>query len=309
MAIKNALLRKKIDDIMYDLQIQSTGDIVELSDGTTLNAKIAQIVSAFANVVTEQTIDNKISTSTETLYEKVTGFGPDTDINEAFDTIKEIADWLVTNEPTNAQDIVNDIKELTTAIETLETQATKVSASETNGNIIVDEKEVTVYTHSETHSAEMIEETDTKLFTTPEEKEAWNAAETMVHLDASSDETDYSVLAEVDSCTISFDNFDLAINYQNSDGEPVEVADAPSTINSEVGSSKFVQFTLPENYTVTSVTSVVDGAESPITYTTSFDNKVSFTVNNIGNLSYNGEGVPSYTTNHTVKVVLDIVAG
>ena len=308
MAIKNALLRKKIDNIMYDLQIQTTGDIVELSDGTTLNAKIAQILSAFTNIVSEKAIDNKISTSTQTLYEKVTGFGPDTQINEAYDTIKEVAEWLTTETPTSSQDIVDDIKELTTAIETLEQQATKVTKSETNGNIVVDGEEVVVHTHPETHSAAMIEETEDKLFVSPEEKAAWNASETMVHLDASDETTDYSVMSEVDSYTISFDNFDLGISYQNSDAELITVSDGPTTIDSEVGSSKFIQFTLPENYTVTSVTNVIDNNESAIPYSVSFNNKVSFTVNNIGNLTYDDNGVPTYTTNHTVKVVLDLIA-
>ena len=305
MAIKNALLRKKIDTIMYDLLIQTTGDVVVLSDGVTLNAKVAQIMAALEKIISEEIINGKISASTESLYAKITGFTPDITINEAYDTIKEIAEWLTTETPTSAQDIVDNIAALNEAVQKLEETATKVVKSDINGNIKVDGAEVTVYTHPDTHSASMIDETETRKFVSPEEKEKWNGAETMVHLDGSSADTDYSILDTADSCTISFEDMALAISYQNTAAETVAVADGPTSITSEVGSSKFVQFTLPEGYNITSVINVIDSNETPITFNKSYDNKVTFTVTNIGNLTYSESGVPSYTTNHSVKVVID----
>ena len=307
MAIKNAIIRKKIDNIAYELLIQSTGDIVVLNDGTTLNAKLAQIVSAFGNIVTVDIIDEKINTSIDQLYNKITGIDENSSINEAYDTIKEIAEWIATEVPTSAQDIVDSINELTTEIRALEEAATKVTDSETNGNIVVDGNEVTVYEHPETHEASMVVESNEKQFVSKTDKEAWNAKEEMLYVNAS-DENISTVLSDSDSCIVGLNDIDLNINYQNSDGENVDVNGDKSITSIEIGSSKFIQFELPEGYQVTSVNIVADDVESEIQYDVSYDNKVSFTVSNIGNLTYSDEDVPLFTTNYYVKVVLDITS-
>ena len=58
--------------------------------------------------------------------------------------------------------------------------ATKVEASETNGNIKIDGAEVTVYTHPETHDAAMIVESDERKFVTADEKAIINNAAAVV---------------------------------------------------------------------------------------------------------------------------------
>ena len=306
MATKNAILRQKIDGIMYNLLVQSTGDIVTLSDGTTLSAKIAQIVSTFDSIITENIIDEKISTSSTSLYEKVTGFNSDTSINEAYDTIKEIADWLNTDAPTSAQDIINELGDLTEAISTLETNATIVEASETNGSIKVNNEDVTVYTHPETHSAEMIEETDTKKFVTPEEKEAWNNKDLIPFINASSTDADYSILDTATGCVISIDDISVTITYTNVDNETINVSDGVASILAEVGSSKYVEFTLPEGYTVNSIASVVGETESNVEYSIE-NNKVSFIIKNIGNLSIGTDNIPVFSDTQSIKVILSLV--
>ena len=45
MAYKNAILHKKINNIIYDLMIQTTGSLVILNDGSRLDDKIADILS------------------------------------------------------------------------------------------------------------------------------------------------------------------------------------------------------------------------------------------------------------------------
>ena len=304
--MKYAIIRKKIDNIIYELLVQSTGDVVMLPDGTSLNAKIAQIVSAFANIVTVNVIDEKIDNSANELYTRVTGFGEGTTINEAYDTIKEIAEWLTTETPTSAQDIVDDISDLSIAIKALEEAATKVVDSSINGNIIVDGNEVTVYEHPETHEAAMIVESDDKQFVSKTEKTAWNAKEELVYVNASDENADFTTLTDSNSHIITIDDMTLNINYQNSDGEFVDVNGDKVINDVEVGSSKFIQFTIPDGYHVTSISTVIDDVESAIIYNTAYNNVVSFTVSNIGNLTYSDKGVPSFTTNYSIKVVLDI---
>jgi chromosome segregation ATPase len=65
---------------------------------------------------------------------------------------------------------------LMSRVQKLEAKATNVTASETNGNIMVDGEEVTVYTHPETHSADMIVENDNRQFVTAAEKATFAAA-------------------------------------------------------------------------------------------------------------------------------------
>ena len=300
--IKNAILRKKIDGIIYDLMLQSTGDIVELSDGTTLNAKIAQIISSFANIVSEETINNKISESTSDLYKRVTGIDENTTINEAYDTIKEVADWLSTEEATSSQDIVNNITSLEEAVTALEQAATKVTASETNGNIIVDGKEVEVYKHPETHSVDEIVETEEKQFTSQEEIDSWNATELIIYQNAS--EVSTSTTPEnATGLVIGMDTVKVNFEYTNENNESLDFSDTslPSVVEAEAGSSKFVQFTIPEGYTLTSIT---DGDSNAIQYTVDHNNVVRFTLVNLGNLN---EDDFSYTEENYVYIKLSTI--
>ena len=313
MANKNALLRKKIDGIMYDLMLQSTGDIVMLSDGSTLNVALAKIFAAFSKIVTESTIDTMIANSNSNLYSKIMGIDDTTTVDEAYDTIKEIADWMTNvDEEGNSktvQDIVNDIKKLQEDVETITSTATKVEKSDNNGSIKVDNVDVTVYTHPDTHSAEMIEETEERKFVTPAEKTFWNGAETMVHYDASNDQTDYAGMEEVDSCTISIDPMEVAITYKNVDSEDITVADGKTSVTAEVGSSLFETFTVPEGYEVTSITLDNGTTQTPVLFTVDYKNMVRYTITNVGSLTYDASGIPSYKETCTVNVLLTLISG
>ena len=67
--------------------------------------------------------------------------------------------------------LVKAVADHETRIAALEAkEPTKVEASETNGNIVVDGEEVTVYTHPDTHPATMIVEDDEHQFVTAAEK-------------------------------------------------------------------------------------------------------------------------------------------
>ena len=269
MATKTAVIQKKIGDVVYDLMFKTTAANVVLEGGTTLDAKIEEISSHIANIVTENIIDEKIDTASEDLYNRIMGLsGSDVTISEAYDTIKEIADWLTNDENDTAASIVTDIATLQGKVETLESQATKVGPSETNGNIVVDEEEVTVYTHPETQSAEMIEETETKLFVSPEEKEAWNAKSTITTGEETPEE-----LAENDYFLKTVGTVEVTSTCTNG------TSSKPSaTVDS--GSSVYVEFTPDEGYEITNGTVTINGVEFT-GYSTDYTGKVAVLVTNI----------------------------
>ena len=104
MAIKNVYLKKKIGSAIFDIYPHTDAAITAYTKGsgqdvtqTTVAAELAALATGLAGVITEQTVDNKISTATTNLYNQIMGFtdaeGGHT-INEAYDTLKEVADYL-----------------------------------------------------------------------------------------------------------------------------------------------------------------------------------------------------------------------
>ena len=269
MANKTAVIQKTIEGVVYDLMFKTTASNVSLEDGTTVDAKIAEISSKVSNIITENIIDSKISTASSDLYNKIMGIsGSDVTINEAYDTIKEISDWLENDANADAAKIISDISTLQTKVEDLETNATIVEASETNGSIKVNNKDVTVYTHPETHSAEMIEETDTKKFVTPEEKEAWNAKSLITigaETPAEMGENDY-FFKEVPGVTVT-------ITCENGTA-------SKSSAELDSGASIFLTFTPSEGHTIEGGSVLVNG-EANNSYEVDYTGKVSLMLSNI----------------------------
>ena len=104
MAIKNVYLKKKIGSAIFDIYPHTDAAITAYTKGsgqdvtqTTVAAELATLATGLASVITEQTVDTKISTATANLYNQIMGFtdaeGGHT-INEAYDTLKEVADYL-----------------------------------------------------------------------------------------------------------------------------------------------------------------------------------------------------------------------
>lgn len=174
--IQKAIAKIKIEGILKEAAIKTIGEQVFLADGTTVEATIASILTNIANLPTESTVDTKVKASCDALYNKIMGLtDADTTINEAYDTLKEVAEWIESHGDV-ATAFTNDIAGLKTAVQALQAVgATKVEASETNGNIKIDGQEVTVYTPPETISADKVTETDNKQFVTAEEKADWNS--------------------------------------------------------------------------------------------------------------------------------------
>lgn len=188
MSVKKAYLRKKINGVVYDIYARTSADVVSYDSTVVPSGSVAKAISelttALQTVTSENgTIDTKISTACTNLYNQILGLtGEEGEtINQAYDTLKEIADWIdgYEGEGGAAAAITDAISTLRTTvgtasvaahdeepavaatgliarIEALEGRATNVTASQTNGAISVDGTDVTVYTHPASHAATMI---------------------------------------------------------------------------------------------------------------------------------------------------------
>lgn len=199
MSVKKAYLRKKIEGVVYDIYARTSADLVAYDSSEVPAGSIAKAVSDLATALetvttqTTGTIDTRVAAACSDLYDRIMGMTDQDTINEAYDTLKEIADWIdnYEGEGGSAALVTSAISELRTAIgtasveadpeneveaqaatgliariEALEGSATNVTASQTNGNIVVDGSEVTVYTHPVSHAATMITEDSTHKFVT-----------------------------------------------------------------------------------------------------------------------------------------------
>lgn len=174
--MQKTIAKIKVEGVLKELAFKTTGEQVFLADGSTVEAVIASILTNIASQPTDSMIDAKVKASCDALYNKIMGLADtDTTINEAYDTLKEVAEWIDGHGDLATQ-FTNDISGLKTAVQALQAVgATKVEASEINGNIKVDGQEVTVYTLPETISADKVTEADNKQFVTAAEKADWNS--------------------------------------------------------------------------------------------------------------------------------------
>lgn len=173
--MRAVLLQAEISGQLEKLLAITNTDNVYYKDGETevkLTAKIAEIIASIASLPTSSGVTAEIETATTNLYNQIMGITAEdgTPVKEAFDTLKEVANYLDAHGDV-VQGFTTDINGLKTAVETLQTGMTQVEASETNGNIKVDGAEVTVYTHPATHPASMITDTADKVMMTADERE------------------------------------------------------------------------------------------------------------------------------------------
>lgn len=173
--MQKTIAKIMVEGKLKDIAFKTTGEQVILNDGNTVESVIASILTNIADLPTDGAIDEKVKNSCDALYNKIMGLtDADSTIDEAYDTLKEVAEWIDTHGELAAQ-FTSDISGLKTAVQALQAiGATKVEKSETNGNIKIDGKEVTVYTPPTTVSADKVTETDSKQFVTAAEKADWN---------------------------------------------------------------------------------------------------------------------------------------
>lgn len=174
--MKKVIFQSEINGVLTDLLALSHVDnvIYEKEDGTkiALSEKLAEIIAAVALKADSTAVTADIKAANDALYNKIMGITAEdgATVNEAYDTLKEVADYLTAHGDV-VQGFTTDIAGLKQTVQTLQTGMTKVEHSDTNGNIKVDGEEVQVYRHPATHPASMIEDTAEKVMMTAAERE------------------------------------------------------------------------------------------------------------------------------------------
>ena len=100
MAIRNVLLKKKIGSTLYDIYVKTDAALVDYTRGSGENAVNTNVAAELAKIASDAT------TAVNGLRTEIMGTGT---INEYFDTVKEIADWLQDTHNTTAATIVTDL--------------------------------------------------------------------------------------------------------------------------------------------------------------------------------------------------------
>lgn len=166
MAKKNVLLQMKIEEILTDIMVQTGADnvIVDSEKSENLATRLATIAEQISQLqageggVSEDDVNRIVDEAISKLI---------ADAPETYDTLKEIADYIATNESAVTalnQAIANKVdkedgkglseNDFTTALKTkldnIAENATKVEKSEVNGNIKINGSDTTVYIHPDT---------------------------------------------------------------------------------------------------------------------------------------------------------------
>lgn len=116
MAIKKVLLKKKIEGVIYDLYVKSSADIVAFSDSQSVAEKITDMVGILDGLTTgDNSVDKKIAAAKTEVINQIMGATDGEQIAQAFDTIKEIADYL-DGHGSVVQGFTNDIAALKAAV-------------------------------------------------------------------------------------------------------------------------------------------------------------------------------------------------
>lgn len=117
MAIKKVLLSKKIDGVIYDIFPKTSADVVTYGE-STVAATLAQFATDLSNVYTKTDADSAIKASSDALYNKIMGITAEdgTTVDEAFDTLKEVAAWIKEHEGDIVAGFTTDINALKTAV-------------------------------------------------------------------------------------------------------------------------------------------------------------------------------------------------
>lgn len=161
MARTNVVLQMTIEETLKDLMVQTGADnvIVDSEKNETLATRLAALAADIKNVsdnaITSASVKEQISAAIDELIAGAPG---------TYDTLKEIADYIASDK--TAMEALNSAitgkvdkvegKELTSndftdallqKLNGIATGATKVEASNTNGNIKINGQEKTVYTH------------------------------------------------------------------------------------------------------------------------------------------------------------------
>lgn len=156
MTARNAILQMIIENVLVDLMIRSGADnvIVDQNTGETLATRLASISSTATNFVKRSDMESYVSQklseliggapeTADTLLELNNLIANNADVIEALNSAVGNKVDKVTGKGLSANDFT-DV--LLTKLNGIAQNATKVEASTTNGNIVINGTEVKVYT-------------------------------------------------------------------------------------------------------------------------------------------------------------------
>ena len=159
--MKNVSLQMLINGVMTDIMVKTGADnvIVNSTTGETLATRLASIASDLASAVSGGVTTTQVNSMISEAIDNLINGAP-----AAYDTLKEIADYLATHQNEYAALVqtiagkvdavegkglsANDFTNaLLTKLNAIAEGATKVEASATNGKVKINGTETTVYTH------------------------------------------------------------------------------------------------------------------------------------------------------------------
>ena len=112
MSVKKVLMSKKISNVLYDIYPKTSADIVEYNN-TTVAAALGSIATDLEDIYTKSEVNDAIAAVQANLDALI---GSDTPLDTAFDTIKEISDWLASGDGSAVSGLISDVSALKTAV-------------------------------------------------------------------------------------------------------------------------------------------------------------------------------------------------
>ena len=143
----NGEIRQSIDNEDYYINIRTTADQVMYDNNISVKEKLAQMLDTINNISNNpDVVDKKIKEACDNLYIKIMGASDQSGLDEAYNTIKKISEYLINNQNVidNLTEDVDDLKEdIQSAMHENKDVLDKLSASE-DGKLLYDNKEIKI---------------------------------------------------------------------------------------------------------------------------------------------------------------------
>ena len=143
----NGEIRQSIDNEDYYINIRTTADQVMYDNNISVKEKLAQMLDTINNISNNpDVVDKKIKEACNNLYIKIMGASDQSGLDEAYNTIKKISEYLINNQNVidNLTEDVDDLKEdIQSAMHENKDVLDKLSASE-DGKLLYDNKEIKI---------------------------------------------------------------------------------------------------------------------------------------------------------------------
>jgi chromosome segregation ATPase len=112
--IKKTLLKKKVAGTVYGLYPETSADIVKYGDSSTVADELAKLIAKMGNG--DGSVSQEIADAVEKAKKELLGIDEtNTQINEAYDTLREIAEWITSDE-SGAAKIAADVAAVTKTV-------------------------------------------------------------------------------------------------------------------------------------------------------------------------------------------------